>query len=53
MARCDELCFERMRSLAEGFGWTITKTEVGPGKLEIIMERDRDEPETDITVQST
>ena len=53
MVRCDDLCFERMKSLAEGFGWTIKKTEVTPGKLEIIMERDRDEPETDITVKPT
>ncbi len=53
MARCDDLCFERMKNIAEGFGWTIKKTEVKPTILEISMEHERDEPETDITVQPT
>ncbi len=53
MARSDDLDFERIKNIAEGFGWTIKKTEVKPTELELLMVKDRVEPETDITVQQT
>ncbi len=53
MARSDELDFERMRNIAEGFGWAVKKTEIKDQTLEMNMEKMRAEPETDITVQQT
>ncbi len=53
MGQKDELDFERMESLASGFGWETTKKEIEPTELKMSMKKLRVEPETDITTQPT
>ncbi len=51
MARSDEVDFDRIGGLLEGFGWKIKRTEIKLQTLEMEIEKDRAEPETDICVQ--
>ncbi len=53
MARSDELDFDRIQGLLEGFGWKVKRTEIKPLTLEMEVEKDRVEPDTDICSQPT
>lgn len=53
MTRSDELDFDRIQGLLEGFGWKVKKTEIKHATLEMEIEKERVEPETDICVQPT
>ena len=49
----DDLDFERVKNLVEGFGWKVTSQSVKDVNLEITFEKKREEPESDITVMPT
>lgn len=53
VSRVDELDFERLSNIAKGFGWQMKKTEIKLSTLEVVMEKERVEPDTDITLQPT
>ncbi len=53
MAQIDELDFERIITIAKGFGWTVLKQETKDTDLELMLGKRRVEPETDITLQPT
>lgn len=53
MAQVDDLDFERIISIAKGFGWQVRKQEIKDTDLELVLEKERVEPETDITRQPT
>lgn len=53
MAQTDELDFERIITIAKGFGWEVKKQEIKEVNLELNLEKRRVEPESDITLQPT
>ena len=53
MAQSDDLEFERIITIAKGFGWQVLKQEIKDMTLELVLEKRRVEPETDITLQPT
>jgi hypothetical protein len=43
----DELDFERMVNLADGFGWKVKARNIHALTLELVLEKDRIEPDLD------
>ena len=53
MAQIDELDFERLGNLSAGFGWRIKQKEILEDKLTVTLEKERVEPETDLSSEPT
>lgn len=45
MAQIDDIDIQRLSNLIKGFGWEITQTKIETHKLNIQIEKDREEPE--------
>lgn len=53
MPHKDELDFSRMTNLAESFQWRVKTKNIHPKMLEMIIEKEREEPEeTEIVLPS-
>lgn len=53
MAMIDELEMERVRNLVGAFGWRVKRHEIHETTIEMVLEKKREEPEQEITVQPT
>ncbi|KKL24340.1 hypothetical protein LCGC14_2416280 [marine sediment metagenome] len=49
MVQIDDLDIERLDNLCKNFGWCITYKDTTPDKIKVMMEKERENPETDFT----